>query len=88
MATSVQALIWDRYTGLEGGGTMKLILTDPQTPIDEAVWTGPRYPNASSNMSAWDTLVDCSHGCLFNLVRRYQVKSWLICCPTHCFGFA
>lgn len=69
MATSVQALIWDRYAGLEGGGMVKLILTDPQTPIDEAVWTGPQYPNASSNMSAWDTAMDCSRGCLFNLVR-------------------
>ena len=69
MATSVQALIWDRHAGLEGGGMVKLILTDPQTPIDEAVWTGPQYPNASSNMSAWDTAMDCSRGCLFNLVR-------------------
>ncbi len=73
MATSVQALIWDKSTSSEGGGMIKLILTDPHTPIDEAIWTGPQYPNASSNMSTWDTAVDCSHGCLFNLVRAVHI---------------
>ena len=34
-------------------GELKLILTPVGAPLDEAIWTGPQYPNASSNMSAW-----------------------------------
>jgi hypothetical protein len=58
IATTVEGLIQ---------GEMKLILTAEGFPIDEAVWTGPQFPNASTNASMWDTAMDCSAGCLFNL---------------------
>jgi len=57
-ATSIEALIRN---------DMKLILTAPGQPLDEAIWTGPQYPNASSNQSAWLDAIDCSKGCLYNL---------------------
>ena len=35
--------------------------------VQEAIWTGPQFPNSSSNPSDWETAVDCTLGCLFNL---------------------
>ena len=59
-ATSVEALIQ---------GEMKLILTPVGMPIDEAIWTGPQYPNATAGNQTkeWATTMDCSRGCLYNL---------------------
>ena len=63
LTTGVEALI--RADG------MKLILTPggPGYQLDEAIWTGPSYPNTSSNMSAWTTTMDCETGCLYNLTE-------------------
>jgi hypothetical protein len=69
--TSVEALIRDG---------MKLILTLPGISvdtagvsgvIDEAIWTGPDFPNKTSNANAWNTARDCSQGCLYNLTEDH-----------------
>jgi hypothetical protein len=47
--------------------------------VSEAIWTGPKFPNSSTKTSDWDTSVNCSMGCLFNLTNdpeeRHDVAS-------------
>jgi len=33
--------------------------------VQEAIWTGPQFPNSSTKSSIWDTAVDCTLGCLY-----------------------
>ena len=56
-------------------GNHKLILTDPEGPhgvfVHPAGWTSPAYPNRSSllpHRDAGAVVLNCSLGCLFNVV--------------------
>ena len=52
---------------LEGviSGRFKLLLGR----FDEAIWTGPQFPNNSKSWrpQEWDVTADCSKGCLYDL---------------------
>jgi len=52
--TTLEGLIQGRHKVLIGS-------------FDEAVLTGPLFPNKSTDASMWDTTVDCSTGCLYDL---------------------
>jgi arylsulfatase B len=54
LQTTVEGLISD---------DLKLLLGE----FAEAIWTGPHFPNTTSNASEWLTTADCRRGCLFNL---------------------
>ena len=47
-------------------GDFKLIW-DPDHDIDQAGWTGPVYPNATSTSADVFVQLDCREGCLFHL---------------------
>lgn len=65
------AFLTTAVEGLIRADGMKLIITQPGEPIDEAIWTGPSFPNSSfppsSTARILATSVDCSQGCLFNV---------------------
>ena len=43
--------------------------------VQEAIWTGPQFPNSSSKPSDWNTEVDCTTGCLFNLTHDPEERN-------------
>eukprot|EP00756_Hemistasia_phaeocysticola_P054128 Hpha_TRINITY_DN30070_c0_g1::TRINITY_DN30070_c0_g1_i1::g.21442::m.21442/K12375/ARSI_J; arylsulfatase I/J len=55
LTTTVEGIIYHHYKLLWGS-------------FDEAIWTGPQFPNKTSNPSAWTTTANCSAGCLYNLI--------------------
>jgi len=62
LATTVEGLI-----SSEEPSTMWKLLYGYS--ILEAIWTGPQFPNSSTTPSDWDSSVDCTAGCLYNLTR-------------------
>lgn len=52
--TTVEGLISGKYKLLVG-------------QINEAIWTGPKFPNGTILDEEWGTTVDCSVGCLYDL---------------------
>jgi hypothetical protein len=65
------AFLTTAVEGLIRADGMKLLITQPGQPLEEAIWTGPSFPNssfpASSGAQILATSVECSHGCLFNV---------------------
>lgn len=42
--------------------------------VQEAIWTGPQFPNSSTDPNDWETAVDCTLGCLFNLTQDAEER--------------